>query len=102
MILRTILVLLVSFATLGAAEKPVARPVLRLTLHKAIELALARNFSLEVQRFDPEIAKQQVTRELGRFDPVLDASIGRTENTVRSSFDGIQRFALDDVRRGDS
>jgi outer membrane protein len=102
MILRTTLVLLVSCASLAAAEKPATRPVLRLTLHKAIELALSRNFSIEVQHFEPEIARQQVIRELGRFDPVLDISAGRTENSVRNTFNGIERLTVNDVRRGDS
>ena len=42
-----------------AADKPVARPsTLHLTLHKAVELALAKNFSLEVARIQPKIAQQ--------------------------------------------
>lgn len=70
-----------------AAEKKAARPtMLHLTLHKAIELALAKNFTLEVQRFEPQIADQRVTQELGRFDPVFDFSADRGEDTIRDLF----------------
>lgn len=78
----SILLLLTVSAT--AAEKKVARPTtMHLTLQKAIEMALAKNFTLQVQRFEPQIARERVTQELGRFDPVFDFTADRSEDTVR-------------------
>ena len=73
---------LISFA--ATAAESVSKPgVLHLTLETAIRMALAKNFSIEVERFAPRIAREQVTSELGRFDPVLDVSVSRDEATVR-------------------
>jgi outer membrane protein TolC len=89
--------------SLFAGEATVARrpKTMHLTLHKAVELALAKNFSLEVARFEPQIARQDVTRALGRFDPVFEASAQRRETTRRDAFTGIEHFALSDVARED-
>ncbi|MEQ1860489.1 MAG: TolC family protein [Chthoniobacteraceae bacterium] len=77
----------------GAAEKPALRPTtLRLTLHKAIEMALARNFSIEVESFSPQIATERVTEEGGRFDPVFDITATRGEDTLRDVFRPRARF----------
>jgi outer membrane protein TolC len=80
----------------------VARPTtLHLTLHKAVELALAKNFSLQVERFQPQIARQNVTQQLGRFDPVFSITGERSENTIRDIFNGFQHFASGDITRVD-
>jgi len=80
-------VLLCLPALVATAGEPVSRPgTLHLTLESAVRMALAKNFSIEVQRFDPEIARAGVTRELGRFDPVFDLSATRTETTQRDLF----------------
>ena len=93
---------LCAYASGGPAEKTVARPsVLHLTLHKAVELALAKNFSLEVARFQPQIARAVVTQQLGRFDPVFDISGDRSENTVRDIFDGRLHLPAGDITRVD-
>jgi len=69
------------------AEPKVARPaVLHVTLAKGIEMALAKNFAIQVERFQPQIAQAQVTQELGRFDPRLELSAQRNEQTTRSVF----------------
>jgi outer membrane protein len=91
----------ISSAGSFAAERQAQRPTLRLTLEKSIELALARNFTLEVQRFEPEIAQERVTQELGRFDPRFNLAIERAEDTQRSAFDGVSHFALTDISRTD-
>ena len=71
-----------------AAEKPVARArTLRLTLAKAIELALAKNFSIEAERLSPQIARQRVVQQEGAFDPVFDIRADHEERTVRDAFD---------------
>ena len=69
------------------AEENIPRPnVLRLTLETAIQAALSKNFSIQVQRFEPKIAKEGVIRELGRFDPVFDLSVNRDENSRSDVF----------------
>jgi outer membrane protein len=85
-----------------AAETRVARPsTLYLTLDKAIQMALSKNFTLEVERFEPQIASQRVTQELGRFDPVLGLSASRSEDTIRDRFDGERHFSITDISRID-
>ena len=73
------------FAAFGA-PLPAKPRVLELTHAKAIQMALARNFSIQVQRFDPKIARQGVRRELGRFDPDFNIRAERSENTRREIF----------------
>lgn len=81
-----LLVLLLSAA--AQAGEGMARPtVLRLTLEKALELALAKNFSIEVQRFSPKIAQEAIRAELGRFDPRLELSATTGETTRRDIFE---------------
>lgn len=71
----------------AAGGETVSRPgVLHLTLESAIRMALAKNFSIEVQRFQPQIARENVTAELGRFDPVFDITATWAENTRRDFF----------------
>ena len=86
-------VLMVSVA--GLAEENAPRPtVLRLTLETAIQAALSKNFAIQVQRFDPKIAKEGVTQQLGAFDPVFSLSAQRTENAVTDLFqNGVQLVA---------
>jgi outer membrane protein TolC len=105
-VLRPIASLLLVFtAALAANAKEtarVARPTtLHLTLSKAIEMALNKNFTLEVSRFDPQIASQKVTQELGRFDPVLGLSASRAEIAFRDQFVGSQHLAIDEINRTD-
>ena len=85
-----------------AVEPKAARPaVLHVDLAKAIQMALARNFAIEVQRFEPQIARQQVTQALGRFDPNLEFTASRHENTTRDVFSGIEHFSQTTISRGD-
>jgi outer membrane protein TolC len=64
-------------------------------------MALSKNFTLEVERFEPQIAAQRVTQELGRFDPVLGLSASRSEQTIRDQFDGVNHFSISDISRTD-
>src|SRR5688500_2113249 len=69
------------------AEEIAVRPtVLRLTLNSAIQAALSKSFAVQVQRFEPKIAQEGVTRELGRFDPVFDISAERLEDSQSDVF----------------
>lgn len=93
------LLCLLSLLPLAAFAETASRPgVLHLTLESAIRLALAKNFAIEVQRFEPQIAKENVTRELGVFDPVLDVSATRSENTTRDLFRNGRHFPTADER----
>ncbi len=79
--------LLAAPALFAGENETVVRPsALRLTAESAIHAALAKNFSIEVQRFEPRIAKERVTSALGRFDPVFDLSVQRDETSQRSAF----------------
>ena len=69
------------------AGETISRPgVLHLSLDDAIRLALAKNFTIEVSRFQPKIAREEVTARLGRFDPRFFASADATESTQRDDF----------------
>jgi outer membrane protein TolC len=85
-----------------AGEKNIARPTeLRLTLESAIQAALAKNFSIQVQRFEPKIAKEIVTRELGQFDPVFELTAERGEDTSTDVFSNSIHLATRSVNRTD-
>ena len=71
--------------------------VLHVDLPKAIQMALAKNFAIQVQRFDPQIAEQQVRQQLGRFDPNLEISALRSEQTTRDVFSGVEHLSRSDV-----
>jgi outer membrane protein TolC len=64
-----------------AGETP-AESTTRLTLDKAIQQALAKNFSIKVQGFEVPIARANVLQALGKFDPKFTASYtaGETES----------------------
>ncbi|MEA3213356.1 MAG: hypothetical protein QOE70_6413 [Chthoniobacter sp.] len=76
-----------------AQKAPASKQVLRLTLETALQQALAKNFSIEVQRFEPKIAKEGVRSELGHFDPVFDIGLERREDTRRFVFDNGLRLS---------
>src|SRR5438067_1326986 len=79
--------LLAPIASFGGAddERSEKEPVLHLTLQKAIELALAKNFQLRVQSYSPLIAEQRITQQWGAFDPTFSAGYARDEDTFRRS-----------------
>ncbi|MDD5350605.1 MAG: TolC family protein [Chthoniobacteraceae bacterium] len=77
-------------ATPAAAvpREKAADPVLRLTLRKAIQLAIENNLAIKVGAFDPDIADARITAELGTFDPSLNFSA--SHSSVTSSGDEVQ------------
>lgn len=88
--LRTALLAAISFfpASLPAGET-VSRPgVLHLSLDDAIRMTLAKNFSIEVSRYEPRIAKENVTAALGQFDPNFRVDWSSSEDTRRDLFIG--------------
>ncbi len=52
----------------------------KLTLDDAISRALAKNFSIQVNRFSADIASARVTEALGKFDPVISGSFTYAES----------------------
>jgi len=84
------------------AEENVARPtVLRLTLESAIQASLSKSFAIQVERFEPKIAKEGVTRELGRFDPVFDLTAERLEDSQTDAFINGVRLEQREINRLD-
>lgn len=80
----------------------VPRPeVLRLTHESAIQAALSKSFAIQVQRFEPRIAREGVTRELGRFDPVFDLTAERAEDSRTDVFANGVRLEQREVNRVD-
>jgi outer membrane protein len=72
-----------------AGESPSGKPKIAtavpaeelvLTMHRAVELALAKNYSIRVEAFQPAIAQARITGALGAFDPVLTARAQHSEN----------------------
>ena len=87
----------------AAAEERAPRPsVLKLTLESAIQAALSKSFAIQVQQFDPKIAKQDVTRQLGHFDPELYLNVDRNETSQRELFANDLRLETRTVNRLDT
>lgn len=76
---------LLALAMLASATGHAA-DTLDLTLQKAVRLALAQNFRIQVEEFNPKIAKARQLSASGKFDPVLEASVtyDRNEQNLRS------------------
>ena len=68
------------------AEAPSRGRVLDLTLGGAIRMALEKNFSIAVQRFDPKVARERERTAKGQFDPAFSLSYTRGENVVSDQF----------------
>lgn len=65
----------------------VSRPgVLHVTLESAIRLALQKNFTIQVQEFEPKIARERVTEEYGIFDPNFGIGLERTYTRNSNGF----------------
>jgi outer membrane protein TolC len=73
---------------LPAAFTSQAEP-LRLSMEDAVAEALSRNFSIRVERFEPQIAREDIRLASGAFDPVL-----RSEYLYAR--DELSGFALDE------
>ena len=98
---RLVLGFLLPFAAL--AGESVSRPgVLHLSLDDAIRMALAKNFSIEVTRFTPKIARERVTSALGRFDPNFSVRWDSSEDTRRDFFLGARHVSQTSILQGDS
>jgi outer membrane protein TolC len=96
-------VLCVLFTLNAVAGESVSRPgVLHLNLDQAIQMALAKNFSIEVSRFEPRIARERVTSALGRFDPEFTLRRTFSENTQRDFFFDERHISRTSILQGES
>ena len=69
------------------SEEPATRGrVLNLTLGRAIRMALEKNFSIAVTKFDPKIAAEVERATEGRFDPAFSLSYLRGEGVTADQF----------------
>lgn len=89
------------FITANAAFAPrlLAQDESELSLRSAIELALAQNLSLRIQKMDPQIAADQVIAQEAVFDPTIfsRANLSQSELEWQDS-DGDQRQTISDSR----
>jgi len=72
-----------AFAGVLSAKPAPAAPIvtaLDLTYRSAVERALAKNFQIQVETYNPKIAKAATKSAEGRFDPTLSASATFDEN----------------------
>ncbi len=68
-------------AVIASATADAAAPkTLDLSYRKAIELALAKNFQIQVEEFNPKIARAHQTVESGKFDPRVEVAVTRDQN----------------------
>jgi outer membrane protein TolC len=80
-----ILLFIAPIAVVGEQNAP--RPaVLKLTLETAIQAALAKNYAIQVTRYNPQIAQEGVRQQLGVFDPVFSLNALRTEDAFPGLF----------------
>lgn len=59
---------------------PARAEMLDLTLQKAIQMALGKNFRIQVEQFNPKIAKAEQQSASGKFDPVAEISYTYSSN----------------------
>ncbi len=59
---------------------PCQAEMLDLNLQKAVQMALAKNFRIQVEEYAPKIAKAQQQSAIGKFDPVAEISYTYTSN----------------------
>lgn len=64
----------------------------KISLNDAIQRALAKNFSIKVDRFSPAIASARVTEAFGKFDPVINGSYAYSESYNPSLADATTGF----------
>lgn len=61
-------------------------PARRLTLDEALALAVKHNLGVEVARYEPLIAEQDMEGAWGAYDPVLNADIGSQLSETPNTF----------------
>ncbi len=74
---RIVVVLVALGGVVHAGEDGVA---LELTYSKAIQMALAKNFDIQIEKFNPVIARAETVSEEGRFDPRVEVEYSYEES----------------------
>jgi len=86
-------------AALPAQDASPAPAAAALTIEECIARALQRNFTLEAQRFGPQIAKDQIDVARDGFTPTLTASTSRSEaRTAATAFGVGTKSEVSDTR----
>jgi outer membrane protein TolC len=83
-------VALVATLLLAPAARPQDRPSLELTMDEAVERALKNNADLAVERYRPELSKEDERVARGAYDLFLNGRIDKTSTTdpARNAFTG--------------
>ncbi len=84
---------------LNAADPEIQPTTLALSADEVIQLALARNHTIRIERIEPEIAAQALRRERGIFDPELQAEYRYERSEIAAynnalSEDAAARFGI--------
>jgi outer membrane protein len=63
---------------------------LTLTLDQAVETSIERNLGIDVQRYEFRIAAEEVRRQYGPFDPILEGTVRQSaeEQTALTALEG--------------
>jgi len=77
---RIVVATLAGLVGTGAALAESKPGALELSYRSAIERSLAKNFQIQVEKYNPKIAVAKTTSAAGQFDPVIGASITYDEN----------------------
>lgn len=87
MLNKALLVFLAACVASAGAEEPSGRwRTLELNLGKAIQMALQKNFSITVQKFEPKVSRELERAAEGKFDPAFSLSYKRGETAVTDEF----------------
>ena len=94
---RRLAVALVATLFLAPAARPQDRPSLELTMDEAVERALKNNADLAVERYLPELSKEDERAARGAYDFFLDARIDKNSSTdpARNAFTGGEKVDTD-------
>ena len=81
-------------AGLALVSPGLAQNMGTLGLEDAIEMALSRNYTIQVQEFNPQIAAQNLRGQQGVFDPRLTAQISQFKQETDQGVDPITNLPL--------
>lgn len=86
MLKKVFVIFLAACGVTAHSREPDGWQTLDLTLDKAIQMALQKNFSITVQQFDPRVARERVRSAKGTFDPAFSLSYRHGESQVTNAF----------------
>lgn len=92
----------------AAGQEPQAaqpeRPVLELSLHQAIEMALRHNLQVQINSYTPDLQEEQIMASRARFDPTIrfdvPASYNRNIQQGANQLSGASVLASNTLRGG--